>query len=150
MRELGLTQNSIQTACNHLKLTNWSNFLPPQLVFSAGLSCASKRFVHSFMTCTSICAYIFHDYPQSCGQLLYAVRCESRPNSDMRMFVGQQPSPSYPAAARSSALATRCFSRSSADNSCGGLTVGSSASGFSASSSDCFATPAPVAGPGWP
>jgi len=25
-------------ACNHLKLTNWSNFLPPQLVVSTGFS----------------------------------------------------------------------------------------------------------------
>jgi len=57
-----------------------------------GLCYVSKRFVHSFMRCTSICAYIFYDYPQSCDQLLYAVRCESRPNSDMRMLVDQQPS----------------------------------------------------------
>ena len=62
------------------------------LLKATGLSCASKRFVHSFMTCTSICAYIFHDCSQSCGQLLYALRCESRPNGDMRIFVDQQPS----------------------------------------------------------
>jgi len=34
----------------------------------------------------------FYDYPQSRDQLLYAVRCKSRPNSDMGMFIDQQPS----------------------------------------------------------